>query len=1158
MNQILNPKFRLSGLAAFYRAGLLILCFHLTASWSLAQSIISTFAGGHLPAVDGAPALSQNIDDPTAVISDGAGGFYFASDSQARVYRVAAGGTLTVVAGNGTSGFSGDGGPAASASLASPTDIAKDGAGNLYIADSLNHRVRKVTSAGIISTVAGNGTAGFGGDGGAAASALLAYPRGLAPDGAGNLYIADTSNNRIRKVTSEGIISTVAGTGVNGFGGDSGMASSALLANPVAVALDETGNLYITDAGNYRVRKVTPAGIISTVAGDGEGYYFYYYGCYATSTSLCNPAGIEVDAAGNLFIADSGNNRIRRVTPAGNATTVAGADRGVSGFSGDGGLATSALLSYPVDMTFDASGNLYIADSGNNRIRKVTPDGVISTVAGNGASHFSGDGGLSTSARLFNPIGVATDTAGNVYIADTENSRIRKVTPDGVISTVAGNGTFGFGGDNGLATSALLSNPLAVAVDTAGNLYIADPGNRRIRKVTPAGVISTVAGNGTSGSDGDGGPATSASFSNLTDLAVDASGNLYIADSGNRRIRKVTLAGIISTVAGNGTFGSRGDGGPATAASFSNPIGLAVDASGNLYIADSTQSRIRKVTPAGIISTEAGNGTFGSGGDGGPATSASLTNPTGLAVDASGNLYIADSAQSRIRKVTPDGIIMTVAGNGTYGFSGDGGAPAAAQLGYPRGIAVDAAGNLFVADPDNQRIRKIQFLFSVPTLTAIAQNFGAPGSTVNVTFTGSSFITSLTLDPGAGITASDIVITSDSTARATLTIASDAALGERNATVTTNLGTGGSAVFKVVPPFPDLTIASSHSGSFGVGFDGVFNVVVNNVGTSATTGPITITDNLPLGLTFTSGAGNGWTCSALAQAVTCSNPDSLAAGTSTGVTLKVAVSGAASSVTHTPSVAVSGDLISSNDAASDVTTIVASPAPIFQFSPTSLVAGQQGTVGITLPAAFPFDVTGTLTLSVLPSAVVQVDDPAVQFATGGREVAFTIPANSLQPQFASLSKVGPIGFQAGTVAASLRFSVTLHAGTIDAVNSTSMTVPPQAPSIQKINTDTHDGFAAVMTLISSTREVTQLLLTFNTTALIRLSCGSAVGCTASGSTLTFDVRSLFDTWFAGDNTFGSLTTLRIPLSIPDTVHGSVAVRLLNSRGISGAKSFPLP
>jgi uncharacterized protein (TIGR03437 family) len=332
--------------------------------------------------------------------------------------------------------------------------------------------------------------------------------------------------------------------------------------------------------------------------------------------------------------------------------------------------------------------------------------GIITTVAGNGAEGFSGDGGRATAASLNYPIGIALDASGNLFIVDGDNHRIRKVSASGIITTVAGNGAQSFAGDGGAATAASLNYPDGIAVDASGNLFIADSGNYRVRKVSASGVITTIAGNGNSGFSGDGGPATAASLNFPWGIAVDASGNLFVADITNNRIRKVSAGGIITTVAGGGT-GGLGDGGQATAASLSGPLGVAVDATGNLFIADSGNYRIRKVSASGIITTVAGNEDYGFSGDGGPATAAFLDYPDALAVDASGNLFIADTDNYRIRKVSAGGIITTVAGNGDYVFYGDGGPATAASLAEPTDVAVDAYGNLFIVDRDNQRIREV-------------------------------------------------------------------------------------------------------------------------------------------------------------------------------------------------------------------------------------------------------------------------------------------------------------------------------------------------------------------------------------------------------------------------------------------------------------------
>jgi uncharacterized protein (TIGR03437 family) len=428
---------------------------------------ITTVAGGGT-AGDGGPATGASLSGPIGVAVDSAGNLYIADTGNNRVRKVA-GVTITTVAGNGTGKFAGDGGPAISASLNAPEGVAVDSAGNLFIADHSNLRIRKVSS-GTITTVAGNPT--FTGDGVLATSATLGGVASVAVDSAGNLYISDSP--RVRKVTS-GTINTVAGGGDSTA--DTGPATGAFLNGAAGVAVDSAGNLYIAEARANRIRKVS-GGTITTVAGNGTAG-FGGDGGIATSALLANPTGVAVDSAGNLYIADTNNNRIRKVSAAGTITTVAGSD--VQGFSGDGRSAIGAALFRPQGVALDSAGNLYIADTNNSRIRMVS-GGIINTVAGNGNFVFSGDGGPATSASLNFPGAVTLDSAGNLYVADTNNNRIRRVS-GGTISTVAGNGVQTFAGDGGLAAGASLFHPSGVALDSAGNLYIADPNNYRVREV---------------------------------------------------------------------------------------------------------------------------------------------------------------------------------------------------------------------------------------------------------------------------------------------------------------------------------------------------------------------------------------------------------------------------------------------------------------------------------------------------------------------------------------------------------------------------------------------------------------------------------------------------------------------------------------------------
>ena len=686
------------------------------------QFLIRTVAGGGLP-VTPVVATSVALETTSALAADAAGNLYF--DSANSVLKVDTSGSLTVVAGSSTlPGYAGDGGAATDAQLMQPSGLAVDSAGNLYIADAGNNVIRKVAvTTGLISTVAGNGTPGYSGDGALAALGQLAHPTYVAVDGSGNLFISDSGNSVIRRVTAAtGLITTVAGNGTAGDSGDGTAATSANL-SPSGLAVDASGNIYVSDAQHNVVRKVTAeTGIITTVAGTGTPGLLGDGGL-AINAWLSSPADVVVDAAGNLYIADSGNLRVRKVTAAtGFITTVAGG--GTNSYTN--GPATAAQLLAVPSVALDGPGNLYIADG--NVIRKVTAaTASIATLAGNGKPGFAGytgDGGPATSAQLSAAPGVAVDSLGNLYVSDSSNYVIREVVAaTGGITTVAGNGLPGYSGDGGPATSARIGVAYGAAVDSSGNIYFSD--SNVVREVVAAtGYSKVAAGNGTTGNSGNGGPATSARLTNPAGLALDGSGNLYIADLGANVVRKVTAAtGVITTVAGTGTAGSSGDGGPATSAEVV-PVSVAVDGAGNLYIADLNHDVIRMVTQAtGVITTVAGNGTPAASGDGGPAISAGLA-PQAVAADGAGNLYIADFytvtnpcgrycngtvlLNNRVRMVAAaTGTITTIAGTGTPGYSGDGGPATAAQLNGPTGVAVDAAGNVYVADNGNNVIRML-------------------------------------------------------------------------------------------------------------------------------------------------------------------------------------------------------------------------------------------------------------------------------------------------------------------------------------------------------------------------------------------------------------------------------------------------------------------
>lgn len=475
--------------------------------------------------------------------------------------------------------------------------------------------------------------------------------------------------------------------------------------------------MYIVDTSNNAVRRVS-GGTISTeadqllspwnaaVSPTGDVYVADTFhnrilkisqsgqtSIFAPGTQLNQPHDVAVDTAGNIFILDSGNNRVLKATPDGKTTLYAGV--GLPGFFGDGGPATQARLNFPYGIALDASGDLFISDSLNQRIRIVTPDQNIDTLAGINQRGYNGD--RAPLGTAFNyPAGLAVDSSGTLYIADTGNHLVRKIvrplTANAQVVTIAGSGVPGFSGDLGLAKDAQLSSPYGVAADFQGNVLIADSGNHRIRKIDVSGIITTVAGSDHAA--GDGGPANLARLFAPSGIAIDSSGNIYVADSNNNRVRRIATDGTITT----------------TVTNLNSPNGLAFDNTGALYIADTNANVIRKVF-SGSITTVAGiDGEAGNNGDEGLATMAHLEAPNAVAFDKAGNMYIADSGNNRIRVINRDGRIRAFAGDSQYGlpgFSGDGGPAASAMLRYPRGLAVDSNDNLYIADFFNDCVRMV-------------------------------------------------------------------------------------------------------------------------------------------------------------------------------------------------------------------------------------------------------------------------------------------------------------------------------------------------------------------------------------------------------------------------------------------------------------------
>jgi sugar lactone lactonase YvrE len=625
-------------------------------------------------------------------------------------------GEITTIAGG--IAYIGDAGQATNPEVAlSALSIALDDVGNMIIADDLNNRVRKVdVNTGIVTTIAGSGRSDFSGDGAIATAASLNSPQSVTIDTNGNIFIADTSNNRVRKIDANtNIITTIAGNGIAGFDGDNEVATNASLDTPTSVTVDKQGNIFIADSGNNRIRRVdTTTSIITTVVGNGRSD-FSGDGGPAFQASLSFPIGIFLDNKNNLLIADSFNNRIRRVdNSTGNITSIAGT--GDADYNGDNILATGASLNFPSFATMDGLGNIFISDTDNSRVRKIDVNtGMISTVAGNGQDSATTDNipAINSTVR---PTEAIADGFGNLFIADQDNNRICRVdVKTGLITTIAGNGKANFDGDGSVATSAVFM-PVEIALDNDGDLLIADRLTSRVRKVDfNTGLITSIAGCPEIDCPlGDGGAATNARLSPL-DIAVDKQGNIFIADGNANRIRKIDNSGTINTVAGSDENGFGGDGGQATQAKLNLPNGVALDLDGNILIADSFNSRIRKVDiTTGTITTIGGNGGSNSNGDGSLATKAGINFPVSITVDGSNNLYITDALDNLVRRIDANtGIITRIAGKGCDPFIGDnclpgnGGPAQMAGLNFPLDTAIDGNSDLFVAEAFNNSIRQI-------------------------------------------------------------------------------------------------------------------------------------------------------------------------------------------------------------------------------------------------------------------------------------------------------------------------------------------------------------------------------------------------------------------------------------------------------------------
>lgn len=664
------------------------------------------------------PVLTGQVEpsialQPQGIAIDARGRVFVSDVAQHRIVRVDDTGAV-VIAGTGQAGYSGDNGLATDAQLNSPLGVHADPSGRVYIADRNNHRVRMIDLDGTIRTLAGTGTAGSGGDGAPAVNAELSSPRGVTTDAAGLVYIADTGNHRIRRINALGIMETVAGTGSAGLTGDGGAATAATLNGPwdVDVALD--GTIYIADRGNKAVRGVS-GGVISTLLAPGA---------VVEGVALTFPNGVAHDWVGGIFVTDNTNNRVLHLAANGTNTVVAGGGAGPD--LADGGESKNAVLFGPLGIAAAEDGSYVIADHLNLRVRRVDVAGHISTLVGSGVLSPPKSEDLATSMSLNGPPGLAAAEDGTLYLSDSSNHRVLRVLPDGTVSNYAGTGKQGFAGDGGPAVAASLDRPEGLCLDAAGNLYIADRYNSRIRRVDPAGVIRTFAGTGSAAFSGDGGAATAASLNLPTGVHFAEGVGLYISDRSNHRIRLVDSQGVIQTVAGTGASGAGAENVSALSSPLSSPANVVADGAGGFYLSDTENHRIRHVNEAGRITTVAGSGAPGDAGDGGQATQASFFGPVGVTLLDDGTLLIADTGNHRLRLVGKDGVVSAFAGAGIEGISGDGGLASSARFSYPFVVSLSTNGTLYVLDTGNGRVRRISVDGRVDTIVGSAHPIG-PG-----------------------------------------------------------------------------------------------------------------------------------------------------------------------------------------------------------------------------------------------------------------------------------------------------------------------------------------------------------------------------------------------------------------------------------------------
>jgi sugar lactone lactonase YvrE len=649
----------------------------------------STFAGMASEGYGDGVGTSALFAHPEAIAVDNLGYVYVADSDNYVVRKIAPDGTVSTLAG-AAGQFGIIDATGSDARFGGIYGIAVDKSRNVYVSDVISATVRRITPAGVVTTYAGSGTSGY--VDGVRTAAQFNGLAGLAVDSAGNVYVADSENYVIRKIATDGTVTTFAGkAGVQGTA--DGVGSAARFTDPYGLAVDATGNVYVSDWDNATIRKITPNGTVTTIAGTANN--FGSSDGFGTAATFETTSGVAVDAAGAVYVTDRYAQTIRKIDSAGNVTSLAGRAY-IRGYADGSG--TSARFFNPTAVAVDSSGVLYVADTYNSSIRKITATGAVTTFAG--SSHAGTADGIRANARFLLPAGLTIASDGTAYVADSYNHTVRKITPQGVVTTVAGKGGVS-GSVDGTAADARFAYPQAVAVDSTGNLFVPDYNNNTIRKITPTGLVGTVAGLSRAGGSDDG-AGQNARFYGPNDIVLAPDGTFIIADSLNNTIRRMTTNGVVTTIAGQVSATGATDG-PAASAKFNYPASVAVDQNGNIFVADYGNHSIREISATGNVTTFAGqSGT--SGDTDGTGSAARFLAPARLTIDKAGNLYVADTGNHEIRKITAAGVVTTIGG---YGFpsSGDG-LGTDALFSYPEGIAVDAAGDVYVADSYNSTIRK--------------------------------------------------------------------------------------------------------------------------------------------------------------------------------------------------------------------------------------------------------------------------------------------------------------------------------------------------------------------------------------------------------------------------------------------------------------------